>query len=130
MAGELTVIQENWLELSDHTRELPKPFEHEVLLMECHVAGTMYVDDILAKAEQIKVGTPLVLRRDPKNECDHNAIGIYTTGNVHIGWIPMKKNQIIARLMDAGKMMIAKVVKKELEDHWLNMRVEVFLKDI
>lgn len=129
MAGELTVIGENWLELSDHTQELPKPFEHEVLLMECHVAGTMHVDDILAKTSAIGVGTALVLRRDPKNEYDHNAIGIYTAGNVQLGWIPMRKNQIIARLMDAGKMMIAKVVKKELEDHWLNMRVEVFLKD-
>ena len=130
MAGELAVIKENWLELSDHARELPKPFEHEVLLMECHVAGTMYIDDVLAKAEKIVIGTPLVLRRDPKNECDKNAIGIYTTANEHIGWIPMKKNQVIARLMDAGKLMVAKVVKKELEDHWLNMRVEVFLKDI
>ena len=32
--------------------------------------------------------------------------------------------------MDAGKQLIAKVVHKELEDHWLNMRIAIDMKEV
>ena len=31
--------------------------------------------------------------------------------------------------MDAGKRLFAKVSSKSLEDHWLNLRIEIYLED-
>ena len=58
-----------------------------MLLKECHVAGAMHVDDIPCKTQTLGVGSPLVLKREPK------------------------------------------VSQKELEDHWLDLRIGIYLKD-
>ena len=130
MAGELTTISEkNWLDVRASAQVLPMPFQHEVLLKECHVAGTMHVDDILYKTSAIGVGSSLVLKREPQNEYDELAIRVETSAGERIGWVPRKYNDILARLMDAGKLLIAKVSCKVLEDHWLNLRIEIYLKD-
>ena len=64
MAGELaTITDQNWLDVRTSTQTVPMPFQHEVLLKECHVAGTMHVDDILCKTQTVGVGSPLVLKR-------------------------------------------------------------------
>ena len=64
-------------------------------------------------------------RRDEET----SAIRVETAAGECIGWVPKKHNDVLARLMDAGKLLVAKVVHKELEDNWLNMRIEIFLKD-
>jgi len=130
MANELDTIKDNWLELSDKLKNLPVPFEHDIFLQECHVAGTMHVDGILQKTQGVEVGAPLVLKREPGNEYDELAIAVETMAGNRIGYVPRRYNQVYARLMDAGKLLIAKLVHKELEDHWLNLRMEIYLKDI
>ena len=75
------------------------------------------------------VGSPLVLKREPNNENDGQAIRVETPTGDRIGWVPRKYNDILARLMDAGKLLVAKVSQKELEDHWLNLRIGIYLKD-
>ena len=129
MATELTVVKDNWLALVNDTT-LPKPFQQEIFLQECHVAGTMHVDDVLVKTAEVGVGSLLTLRRDPKNEHDALAISVVTAAGEHIGWVSRKYNQPYARLMDAGKLLVAKVVSKEVEDDWLNLRIRIYLKDI
>ena len=42
MANEIAVIEKNWLALADQVKDLPVPFEQEIFLEECHVAGTMH----------------------------------------------------------------------------------------
>ena len=32
--------------------------------------------------------------------------------------------------MDAGKQLAAKVVRKELEEHWLNIRIAIDMKEV
>ena len=129
MANELAVVKDNWLELVNDTT-LPKPFQQEIFLQECHVAGTMHVEDILVKTAGIDTGSVLTLRRDPKNVHDELAISVVTADGEHVGWVPKKYNQPYARLMDAGKLLVAKVAHKEVEDDWLNMRIEIYMKDI
>jgi hypothetical protein len=89
----------------------------------------MHVDDVLYKTKSVDVGAPLVLKREPANGYDELAIRVETAAGERIGWVPKKHNDVLARLMDAGKLLVAKVVHKELEDHWLKMRIEIFLKD-
>ena len=130
MPGELvSITDQNWLDVRTSTQTVPMPFQHEVLLKECHVAGTMHVDVILCKTQTLGVGSPLVLKREPKNEHDELAIRVETLAGERIGWVPRKYNDILARLMDAGKLLVAKVSQKELEDHWLDLRIGIYLKD-
>lgn len=130
MTSDIAIIKDNWMELYDGKKDLPVPFQQEIFLQECHVAGTMHVDDILIKTQSLDVGSALVLKREPDNEYDELAISICTANGVHIGYVPKKYNQAYARLMDAGKLLVAKLSHKELEDHWLNLRVEIIMKDI
>ena len=130
MTNEIAVIEKNWLSIAGQAADLPVPFEQEIFLEECHVAGTMHVDDILIKAKGVTIGTALVLKRDPQNEHDALAILVETAAGEKLGYVPSKHNRILARLMDAGKQLIAKVVHKELEDHWLNMRIAIDMKEV
>lgn len=130
MAGELTICDTNWLDVRRSVGSVPMPFEREIYLKECHVAGTVHVDDVLCKTESVGVGSALVLKREPANDYDELAIRVETAAGERIGWVPKKHNDVLARLMDAGKLLVAKVTHKELEDHWLNIRIEIFMKDV
>lgn len=130
MSSELAIIKDNWLELVDGKKELPVPFQQEIFLQECHVAGTMHVDDILVKTQSLEVGSALRLKREPGNPYDALAISVETAAGDHVGYVPKKYNQAYARLMDAGKLLVGKVTHKELEDHWLNLRISIIMKDI
>ncbi len=130
MANEEAIVKDNWPDLANRLKDLPVPFHQDILLQECHVAGTMHIDDILIKAKDVAVGTALVLKREPKNEHDELAILVETADGEKLGYVPRKHNPILARLMDAGKLLTAKVVHKELEDHWLNIRIAIDMKDI
>lgn len=130
MANEIAIIKENWLELASGKKDMPVPFQQEIFLQECHVAGTMHVDDILIKTQGLSVGSALVLKREPSNPYDELAISVETSEGERVGYIPKKYNQAYARLMDAGKLLVGKVSHKELEDHWLNLRLEIIMKDI
>lgn len=129
MGNDLAVVKDNWLELANDAT-LPKPFQQEIYLQECHVAGTMHVDDVLVKASALGVGSALTLRRDPRNVHDELAISVETAEGERIGWVPKKYNTPYARLMDAGKLLVAKVARKEVEDEWLNLRIGIYMKDI
>ena len=129
MRGELIVAEKDWLAVKGSAEFLPMPFKHEVFLKECHVAGTLHVDDVLYKTKTVNVGTRLALKRDVGNERDPLAISVETQEGGRVGWIPQKCNDVLARLMDAGKRLFAKVSSKSLEDHWLNLRIEIYLED-
>ena len=68
------------------------------------------------------------MRRDPDNEVDEFAIGIYI-GTTRIGWVPMKDNLVIARLMDAGKAFTCKVVKVTNLGSWWKINVSIYMID-
>ena len=130
MANDIAIVKDNWLDIADKLKNMPMPFQRDIFLLECHVARTMHVDDILIKAKDVDVGTTLVLKREPENENDSLAILVETVGGERLGYVPRCHNPILARLMDAGKLLTARVALKELEDHWLNIRIEIYMKDI
>ena len=70
----------------------------------------------------------LTRRRHPDNKVDEYAIGIYDR-DVRIGWVPMKDNLVIARLMDAGKLFNCKVVRVEPHDKWPKINVSIYMID-
>lgn len=129
MANEIQIIKANWLELKEKLKDLPSPFSQETFLMETHVAGTSHIDDIVEKTASIAEGDVLTLQLDPANKYDQLAIAIYSAEKERLGWVPQRKNEVISRLMDAGKLIYAKLKSKELKGHWLEMRIEIFMRD-
>lgn len=131
MANELATIDTgNWLAVKGAAGGVALPFQQDVFLLECHVAGTLYVDDLLVKTEKVDAGDGVTLTREPANPHDTLAIAVVTEENERIGWVPRKHNPVLARLMDAGKCLVATVASKQLEGHWLNIRIKITLKDI
>lgn len=110
---------------------LPLPFIREVFLMECHVAGTSYQN--LKEAEPGLVsGSVLIFKREPENLYDPLAIRIYDEQNNCIGYVPRAKNEVIARLMDAGKLIFGKLLEKSQEGgggRWLKLMIRVYLRE-
>ncbi|MGF2414364.1 HIRAN domain-containing protein [Ferruginibacter sp.] len=99
----------------------------EILVLECIVAGTSFrkLDDVEA---ELKSEVKLEVKRDAKNKFDDWAVALHF-GKTNIGYIPRDKNEVIARLMDAGKHFFAVVTAKEWEGNWLRLEVKVYLKD-
>lgn len=130
MANELATVEENWLELAGKFKDLPMPFEKSVFLAECHLAGTAEIDDMLVRTQDIKQGSPIVLRRAAADAQDSKAVAALTEGGVLVGYVPRRYGAVMARLMDAGKALCAKVTKKTLEGHWLDLAISIDMKEV
>lgn len=108
---------------------IPLPFVKEIFLMECLVAGTSHVDDIEEKTAATSTGALLGFLREPGNPHDSLAIQILNQDNLRIGYVPRNRNEVIARLMDAGKLVFGKVENKEQEGTWIKISIKVFMRD-
>lgn len=108
---------------------LPKPFVQEVELLNCHIAGTSFLDldDIEFKLTKNQL---LMLKREPKNKNDDKAILILTEDGQKLGYVPKEKNEVLSNLMDAGKLLFGRLDKKKWVDMWLKLDIQVFLRDI
>jgi len=108
---------------------LPKPFVQEVELLNCNIAGTTFLDleDIEPKLKKHQL---LVLKREPKNEYDDNAILILTEDGRKLGYVPQEKNEVLSNLMDAGKLLFGRLNEKTWVDDWLKLDVQVYLRDL
>lgn len=130
MANELATVEENWLELAGKFKDLPMPFEKTVFLTECHLAGTADITDMLVRTQGVDMGSPLVLKRSAGDAQDAKAVAVQTEGGVLVGYVPRRYSAVMARLMDAGKALSAKVTEKTLVDHWLDLVVAIDMKEV
>lgn len=74
------------------------------------LAGVSFEDRQLI-IPNLKVGTIMVLKRDPHNKHDRYAIKVFDRENNHIGWIPKEIAAIIGPEIDAGINWKAKLEK-------------------
>ena len=108
---------------------LPKPFVQEVELLNCNIAGTTFID--LKDIEpNLKNNQLLVLKREPKNEYDDKAILILTEDGQKLGYVPQERNEILSRLMDAGKLLFGRLDEKNWVGRWLMLDIQVYLRDL
>ena len=70
-----------------------------------------------------------VFYREPENEHDPQAIRIETLEKEKIGYVPRQDNVVFSRLMDAGKVLFAKVVEKEMRGKWLKIKIKIYLHE-
>ena len=107
----------------------PAPYSSDGLLLQTMIAGTTHVVGLEELEPFLKPGDRLELVRIPDNPSDPNAIKIYTRDRVKLGYVPRKENHILARLMDAGKLLYAKILSKQWQGYWLQIEIEVYLTD-
>ena len=108
---------------------LPKPFVQEVELLNCHVAGTTFLDLDYIESKITK-NQLLMLKREPKNKNDDKAILILTEDGQKLGYVPKEKNEVLSNLMDAGKLLFGRLDEKSWMGTWLRLDIQVFLRDI
>ena len=102
-------------------------FKKEILVLECMVAGTSFrkldtIESYLAATAELDI------KREGKNEFDKFAVALYYK-TVKVGYVTKDKNEVIARLMDAGKAFHATIEAKEWEGTWLRLDVKIYIKD-
>ncbi len=107
--------------------ELLKPLIREIQLFDSFVARTTHLKDAPV-FEEIKVDDKLKLIRED-NKFDSNAVMILTEDGKKVGYVPEKDNTIFARLMDAGKLLAAKITKISKRGTFYQISIGIYLVD-
>ena len=125
MSSEIATIRPEFLSmLAAGMGNTIMPFSKEIT-----IAGTGYCDEIEQLSPKLVPNTVLSLKRDPKNKHDELAIEVLFE-NIRIGWVPRTQNNVVARLMDAGKNLLARVTKTHTEsDMWISIECEMYMID-
>ena len=76
------------------------------------------------------IGERMYLIREPKNKVDEDAIMIKNAKKHKVGYVPRSHNEVIARLMDAGKSVYA-VAKNiyDTDENYHLIFVEIYMED-
>jgi hypothetical protein len=129
MANELTKKEESVVALVDNRElgDIIKPLIKDIHLFDTYVAGTAHLKD-QSVLEEIAVGDTLSLQRED-NKFDSNTVLIFTESRKKIGYIPEKDNIIFARLMDAGKLLKAKIFKIQRKGSFTQISIGIYLVD-
>ena len=129
MANELTAAQQNGLTVmaESHLSEVIKPLRQEIHLFDTYIAGTTYLKD-KSVLETIQVGDSLILQRED-NKFDENAILVLNADRQKLGYVPEKDNIVFSRLMDAGKLLMAKIKKISPKGTFTQIQIGIYLVD-
>lgn len=129
MANELTEFQSGVVALVD-SREIGdvlKPLIKEIHLFDSYIAGTTHLKEPEV-LDTVKAGDMLNLKRED-NKFDDKAILVLNDAGKKLGYVPEKDNIVFARLMDAGKLLKAKVTGVEMKGDFHMIRIGIYLVD-
>ncbi|MBI5330895.1 MAG: HIRAN domain-containing protein [Betaproteobacteria bacterium] len=88
---------------------LPIPFlGREIELLVTYIAG-MEHHNSQEQARALPLEGECTLRREPDNAHDERAIAVHWQGR-RIGYVPRRSNPVLAALMDAGKLLRARLL--------------------
>ena len=129
MSNDLTIKKEGLVTILDEKGlgEVIKPLVTEIHLFDTYVAGTSHLKDP-APLYQLKAGDKLTLQRE-ENSYDDKAIVILDSNGRKLGYVPEKDNIIFSRLMDAGKLLIAKVNTIKDMEYFMKISISIYLID-
>ena len=100
----------------------------DIVVLETKVAGTMYYEPEEFEP-LVKKDMRLQMVREPENKYDKFAVALFLDDS-KIGYLPRTQNEVVARLMDAGKEFSTKVVSKKWneQNNWLEIEIETSIK--
>jgi len=129
MSNEITIKDKDLLTTITQTGldDIIKPLVTEIHLFDTYVAGTSYLEEP-SILDEIKLGDKLTLTREA-NKFDDNAILIKAQDGRKLGYIPEKDNLIFSRLMDAGKLLMAKISDHDIKGTFHKIKIGIYLVD-
>lgn len=129
MSNELTIKDTDLLTAVTQTdlSDLIKPLVTEIHLFDTYVAGTTFIED-QEVFDSIEQGDRLTLQRE-ENKFDDKAIMILTKDGRKLGYVPEKDNLIFSRLMDAGKLLMAKINSHDVKGSFHKIGIGIYLVD-
>jgi len=103
------------------------PEKERVLLLETVVAGfNYYYGEKIWK--KLRVNDSLILKREPTNPYDENAIEIYWK-KWKLGYVPRVDNSVIAQMLDRGENLLATITWLKVdEDPWERIGFKIELE--
>ena len=113
MTNEIALVMTKELGLTqaNNLGELPKPFAKDILLTTFELQDPVF--GTTAKEMDLPHGCRLQLFRDRKNRYDKNSIVLKNAAGDRVGFVPISKNEILARLLEAGKVLYATVTQAQ-----------------
>ena len=98
-----TKKEQKYVDVTEET-VVRSPFDK--ILLETEIAGTFFRDlDVVSG--MLDAGDTLLLKREPDNSYDGNAILVTTEDGYVLGYVPRTQNTPLAQLMDAGERLYA-----------------------
>ena len=92
-----------------HSSENEPKATKEIRLSSPYIAGFQYYNGV--ELEQIlKENDSLILKRESQNTHDCYAIEVFSGSN-KLGYLPRDENKVIARMMDQGMAVKARIIK-------------------
>ncbi len=114
--------------VSEHgVGDLIKPLTREIELFDSYVAGTSHLEDP-SVLTRIKPEDKLILQRED-NQFDKKAILILTENKEKLGYVPEKDNVVFSRLMDAGKLLSARITQITQKGSYTQIKIKIYLID-
>ncbi len=107
--------------------EVIKPLSKEIHLFDTYIAGTSHLKDKTV-LDDIKEGDRLFLQRED-NKYDAKAILVLNENRQKMGYVPEKDNVVFSRLMDAGKLLSAKIKRVENKGTFKMIGISIYLID-
>ncbi len=100
--------------------------EVKVLVQSSPLAGSQYYA-LSSVWGEIRTGDKLLLKREPENRHDANAIRVEWNGH-QLGFVPRAENRALAAAMDRGEKVEARVARlKRHRNPWQRVEFEVYL---
>lgn len=108
-------------------KSLKAPMKRQrYFLLDLHVAGFRHHGG-LERWDSLKLQAPVKLVRDSGNVFDQNAISVIFDGR-KIGYVPRNYSELLARMMDHGRNLTARVARiEDPEDTWEPIHLNVFV---
>ena len=100
--------------------------EVKVLVQSSPLAGSQYYA-LSSVWGELRTGDKLLLKREPENRHDANAIRVEWNGH-QLGFVPRAENRALAAAMDRGEKVEARVARlKRHRNPWQRVEFEVYL---
>lgn len=97
------------------------------IILECRIAGFHYHHGP-ALWKRLTEGDPLSLHRERDNPHDRRAVALHWRGR-RIGYVPRNVNRAIARLLDEGRSLEARIDRLYADETWEPLRFQVSLQE-
>lgn len=101
-----------------------KRSQASLLIQSSPLAGSQF-HALPAVVDQIRVGDPLTLQREPDNPHDSHAVQVLWQAHM-LGYVPRRENRAIARALDQQIPLDARVIAlRPNETPWKRLRFEI-----